>query len=348
MTGPFIFLTMIQAIYATNEFTIQGNGSYEAGKLKVDLHLESTMNITSETTVPPTSIMTTLPPTTNATTIPPTSSSRTSPAASETIPPSTLPPTPGPTVNSTTLGPETGASSRPTNITSTPTTLPPTAAKGDNITSTTGQPTISAAVNVTTPTPAPEYNDGKPLANSKQSLDRTALELHNYYRSIHEAPLLTLDENLRKDAQDYALKVARSQMLRPEQDFVLNSKNEGENLGFRCSTIRPDPEKALRQIMKRWYDEGCQYNFQAPPTDKYSFRHFTQMTWNGSRRLGVGITYGKINNLHCLYFVARYRPRGNLGNKLIYINNVKKGVFDSSFCRPIVNQVPNQEVILKE
>lgn len=84
------------------------------------------------------------------------------------------------------------------------------------------------------------------------ALDRTVLELHNYYRSIHEAPLLTLDTNLRKDAQEYALKVARSQMLRPEQNFVLNSKNEGENLGFRCSTTRPDPGKSLRQIMKRW------------------------------------------------------------------------------------------------
>lgn len=83
-------------------------------------------------------------------------------------------------------------------------------------------------------------------------LDRTALELHNYYRSIHEAPMLSLDVNLQRDAQDYANKVAKSRLLRPEQDFVLASKNEGENLGFRCSTTRPDPARALRQIMKRW------------------------------------------------------------------------------------------------
>lgn len=59
--------------------------------------------------------------------------------------------------------------------------------------------------------------------------------------------------------------------------------------------------------------------------------------WNGSRRLGVGIIYGKINNLYCLYFVVCYRFCGNLGNKFIYINNVKKGVFDLFFCRLIVN-----------
>lgn len=83
-------------------------------------------------------------------------------------------------------------------------------------------------------------------------LDRTALELHNYYRSIHEAPLLSLDESLRKDAQDHAYKVAKTQLLRPEKDTVLITKNEGENLGFRCSVTRPNPARALRQIMKRW------------------------------------------------------------------------------------------------
>lgn len=83
-------------------------------------------------------------------------------------------------------------------------------------------------------------------------LDQTALELHNYYRSIHEAPMLSLDFKLQKDAQDYADKVSKSRLLRPEQDFVLSTKNEGENLGFRCSVTRPDPARALRQIMKRW------------------------------------------------------------------------------------------------
>ena len=96
------------------------------------------------------------------------------------------------------------------------------------------------------------------------------------------------------------------------------------------------------------YDEGCKYNFQTPPSDSYSYRHFTQMTWQGSRKLGVGISYGKVNNLQCLYYVARYRPRGNMGNKFVYENNVRKGVFDSSFCKPIPNELSNQEVVLKD
>jgi len=179
-------------------------------------------------------------------------------------------------------------------------------------------------------------------------VDRTALELHNYYRSIHEAPLLSLDDSLRKDAQEYAYKVAKSQLLRPEQDSVLTSKDEGENLGFRCSITRPDPSRALRQIMKRWYDEGCNYKFHEPLSDRFGHRHFTQLTWNGSQKLGVGIAYGRVKNLQCLYFVARYRPRGNTGAKLDYEKNVRKGVFDSSFCKPIANHLSKQEVVLKD
>lgn len=95
------------------------------------------------------------------------------------------------------------------------------------------------------------------------------------------------------------------------------------------------------------YDEGCRYNFQAPPSDKYSYRHFTQLAWNGSKNIGVGIAYGQVNNLQCLYFVARYRPRGNMGAMLNYVNNVRKGVFDSSFCKPVANQLSKQEVVLK-
>lgn len=71
------------------------------------------------------------------------------------------------------------------------------------------------------------------------------------------------------------------------------------------------------------------------------------MTWQGSRSLGVGISYGNVNNLQCLYYVARYRPRGNTGNALLYAHNVRKGTFDSSFCKPVPSQLLAQEAVLK-
>lgn len=71
------------------------------------------------------------------------------------------------------------------------------------------------------------------------------------------------------------------------------------------------------------------------------------MTWRGSRKLGVGISFGKVNNLQCIYYVARYRPRGNKGNMFAYLGNVKKGVFDKLFCKPVQNNLLSQEVVLK-
>lgn len=113
------------------------------------------------------------------------------------------------------------------------------------------------------------------------------------------------------------------------------------NCPSRCFSLSPQ----VLSCYNYRYDEGCKYNFKTPPSDKYSYRHFTQMTWQGSRSLGVGISYGKVNNLQCLYYVARYRPRGNLGNALLYAHNVRKGAFDSSFCKPVPSQP--QEAVLK-
>lgn len=110
---------------------------------------------------------------------------------------------------------------------------------------------------------------------------------------------------------------------------------------------RKPPNFSLCHISYFRYDEGCKYNFNRPQSDRYNYRHFTQMTWQGTRRLGVGISYGKVKNLQCLYFVARYSPRGNNGDTFTYSDNVKKGVFDPSFCKPVPNQPASQEVVLK-
>ena len=110
------------------------------------------------------------------------------------------------------------------------------------------------------------------------------------------------------------------------------------------STYTFDP----RHLLLTRYDEGCNYKFHEPLSDRFGHRHFTQLTWNGSKKLGVGIAYGQVKNLQCLYFVARYRPRGNTGAKLDYVKNVRKGVFDSSFCKPVPNHLSKQEVVLKD
>lgn len=345
---PFIFLGLIAATDAKSvdtKFTVQGGGSLVAGKLSMDIHVETKEGqvLNSMPNGPTTA-------TVGSSATPAPAGSTPAPAGSTPVPAGPTPASPGttpttPPVNATAPG-ATATTVLTTAAGATGSAGPATSPPGMNSTM---APTTPAPAGSVSP-PAGMYPDKGSSGNSKMfsDIDRTALELHNYYRSIHEAPLLSLDESLRKDAQDYAYKVAKSQLLRPEQDSVLTSKDEGENLGFRCSVTRPEPSRALRQIMKRWYDEGCNYKFREPLSDRFGHRHFTQLTWNGSKKLGVGVAYGRVKNLQCLYFVARYRPRGNTGAKLDYVKNVRKGVFDSSFCKPVPNHLSKQEVVLKD
>ena len=61
--------------------------------------------------------------------------------------------------------------------------------------------------------------------------------------------------------------------------------------------------------------------------------HFTALVWKNSTQLGIGKAERNEDGRKCIYFVARYRPPGNMdmGNKE-YIKNVEKGSFDSSYC----------------
>lgn len=55
-----------------------------------------------------------------------------------------------------------------------------------------------------------------------------ALQLHNYYRSIHEAPLLSLDSNLEKDAQEYAENVAKANSYDQNKTLYSHPRMKGK------------------------------------------------------------------------------------------------------------------------
>lgn len=65
------------------------------------------------------------------------------------------------------------------------------------------------------------------------------------------------------------------------------------------------------RVTKSWYNEIGQYNFQSETfNDKTG--HFTQVVWKDTRRLGVGIAFGKEGRK--MYVVAQYSPPGNYRN----------------------------------
>lgn len=57
---------------------------------------------------------------------------------------------------------------------------------------------------------------------------------------------------------------------------------------------------------------------------------FTQLVWGASTELGIGVALKKKGEKHCVYIVARYKPKEATQDKEQFKINVKKGLFDTS------------------
>lgn len=144
--------------------------------------------------------------------------------------------------------------------------------------------------------------------NADESKD--ALMLHNMYRAMHQAPLLTWNKEMAAKAQDWADKLAREQRLIHENE---SATDYGENL----AEVGSD-DKALLRAIDAWYTEVGLYNFKEPKFSKDS-GHFSQLVWGASNELGMAKAKTK-DNLN-VYVVARYKPAGNVVN--LFESNVK-------------------------
>jgi hypothetical protein len=65
------------------------------------------------------------------------------------------------------------------------------------------------------------------------------------------------------------------------------------------------------------------YDFQNPAFS-HDTGHFTQLLWNGSKKIGVGFAVKKDGDAYKYYCVAHYQPPGNVIG--YFADNVKKGM----------------------
>ena len=89
------------------------------------------------------------------------------------------------------------------------------------------------------------------------------------------------------------------------------------------------------------YEEVCtnQYTFgNSPPSGTL---HFTQVVWEGTKELGIGMATGTKDGMNCTYVVGRYRPAGNFAGQ--YEKNVLKGSFDQNVCKKLESIVKEIE-----
>ncbi|CAF1497352.1 unnamed protein product [Adineta ricciae] len=124
---------------------------------------------------------------------------------------------------------------------------------------------------------------------------------HNYLRARHCAPPLQLDNKLNTIAQDYADYLART------NKFQHSNNGYGENLYMSSSSV-PITTVDGRQATQSWYDEIQYYNFNRPGFSSKT-GHFTQVVWESSDRLGVGIGFSSDDRK--VYVVTNYNPPGN-------------------------------------
>lgn len=136
---------------------------------------------------------------------------------------------------------------------------------------------------------------------------KEALEAHNRYRSLHQAPPLKWSRSLEKDAEKWAKELAKDGRLRHEDT------DDGENL----YSVSGKSDVTGGEIVDRWYAEVDNYDFRSPGF-KSGTGHFTQIVWQESTELGVGKAKGSNGKI---IVVARYRPPGNVINH--FQNNVK-------------------------
>jgi uncharacterized protein YkwD len=147
----------------------------------------------------------------------------------------------------------------------------------------------------TEPEPEPERATGGKATTA--SVAEQYLAAHNAYRKQHCAPPLTWSKELEKAAQAWA-----DQLNKAGCAFEHSRTRYGENLAGGTSGAL-DPAGSTEM----WYREVDQYDF-AKGRFAMATRHFTQVVWAGTQRLGCGMTTCKGMDI----IVCNYDPPGNV------------------------------------
>ncbi|XP_054157704.1 uncharacterized protein LOC128956049 [Oppia nitens] len=163
---------------------------------------------------------------------------------------------------------------------------------------------------------------------------RSCLKAHNYYRSFHKVPNLTLSQFL----IDYSWK--RALELRAQGCNSLKHPNwhpnrPGDNIWFFCNSKILSPEFMANNVhcysaVWAWYDELKYYNYKTenpfPQFKDKLINHFTQVVWLGSVELGCSVIQNYTTK--CVTMICTYWPGGNINYE--HYKNVFKPIQNAS------------------
>ncbi|KAJ8733762.1 hypothetical protein PYW07_014313 [Mythimna separata] len=137
---------------------------------------------------------------------------------------------------------------------------------------------------------------------SGDKFDEEFLRAHNEYRKNHGVKPLELNKKLSKLAEDWAKTLAKKGKTehRDQNEY-------GENI-FSAWSTDPNFTVTGRDPVDKWYNEVDYHKFGKEPEDLKS-GHFTQVVWEDTKELGVGVAKSKEGHI---YVVAYYYPPGNV------------------------------------
>ena len=154
-------------------------------------------------------------------------------------------------------------------------------------------------------------------------VNEVLLAQHNKYRKMHDAPELTLDNELIKLATDYSAALAFKQdiyTITPSGSKNKNKEKLGENIFTCTSVIKPDCyDVTSTKPVDEWYNEIKFYNFSEPGFTIDS-SHFSQLVWKETTKMGCGASVkddGLTYKVVCNYYIA-----GNILNSQKFEENV--------------------------
>ena len=166
------------------------------------------------------------------------------------------------------------------------------------------------------PTPAPKGENGQPGYDASEI--RIAVNEHNRLRREVGVPELKWDQDLARDAMEWAIVMAREQELEHSE-----GNDEGENISWAKGYGRA---RCIEIALKGWGDkEKVIYLSRGEPAvGEKGFQgvgHYTQMVWRSTTRVGMATVRSKDGSY---YTCARYSPAGNFVGERPYPGKNKK------------------------
>ena len=136
---------------------------------------------------------------------------------------------------------------------------------------------------------------------------KDCLDAHNKYRAEHGVPPLVWNETLAAEAQAWANSLSSKNLFKHDYASITN-KAEGENLAYfkpsspKCNGPKTPKCVQCREIVKDWYDEVDDYNFN---------------TGEAKRTGGVVLHFTQVSQSLCSRIQQRFLPEMYAINQLI-------------------------------